>query len=85
MSKTYAELAPNFALVRARLMKLLRKHGEGLTYERAHTLYYASFGHRAKTDNRLRELVSLGWADKRVVRNRMTFFPKQGEAHRNER
>ena len=80
MSKTYVEMQGGFALVRARLMKLLRKHGEGLTYERAHTLYFASYGHRAKTDNRLRELVSMGWAEKRVVRNRMTFFAKDSEA-----
>ena len=74
MSKTYQELAPNFALIRARLMQLLHKHPEGLTYERAHAMYFSNFGHRAKTDNRLRELVSKGWATKRVVRNRMTFF-----------
>lgn len=80
MSKTYVEMQGGFALVRARLMKLLRKHMEGLTYERAHSLYYASYGHRAKTDNRLRELVSMGWAEKRVIRNRMTFFAKDSEA-----
>jgi hypothetical protein len=79
MSKTYAEMQGGFALVRARLLKLLHQHREGLTYERAHSLYYANFGHRAKTDNRLRELVALGWAEKRVVRNRMTFYAKQGE------
>lgn len=77
MSKSYAEMQGGFALVRARLMKLLRTHSEGLTYERAHSLYHSNYGHRAKTDNRLRELVSLGWAEKKVVRNRMTFFAKQ--------
>ena len=78
--ETYEELAPKLGRVRVRVMKLLWKHPEGLSYERTHSLYYSSYGHRAKTDNRLRELVSLGWAEKRVVRNRVTFFAKQSEA-----
>jgi len=80
--KDYLELAPDLALVRARLMKLLHKHPEGLTYERAHSIYYVTFGHRAKTDNRLRELVSMKWASKRVIRNRMTFFADKGEVQK---
>jgi len=77
LSKSYAQLAPNFALVRARILKLLHQHPEGLNYEQIHSMYYATYGHRAKTDNRLRELVANGWVSKRLVRNRMTFFAEK--------
>ena len=78
-TEAYEELAPKLGRVRVRVMKLLWKHPEGLSYERVHSLYDATYGHKAKTDNRLRELVSLGWAERRLVSNRMTFFAKQSE------
>jgi len=77
MSKSYAELAPQFAKVRAQILQILNKHPEGLTTQQVSKFYLYEHGYLPRIGNRLRELCSKKYeelVERKVVNGKIRFF-----------